>query len=177
MTSADTSTAVDAVRALLEPAGAPEPVALATVSALGDEAAEELGRNPWRVLSVPGVYPAAADALARSVDPRWGADDMRRGAALVGWLLTRAADVGHTVVRHGVVTSALRGYDVVDTAAAIGAALDGGGVVELEGTDLALTRWAAAEEDAARQLGRLLPAGVSAVVGARTSDESAATRR
>ena len=105
-------TAVDAVRALLEPAGAPEPVAVAAVDALGADAAEQLGRDPWRVLAVPGVPPAAADALARSVEPRWRADDVRRGAALVGWLLGRAAADGHTVARHSVVASALTGYDV-----------------------------------------------------------------
>jgi Helix-hairpin-helix containing domain/UvrD-like helicase C-terminal domain len=155
---------VDAVRALLGPAGAPEPVAVAAVDALGTDAAEQLGRDPWRVLAVPGVPPAAADALARSVEPRWRADDVRRGAALVGWLLGRAAADGHTVVRSSIVTSALIGYDVGDPAAAIRAAIDGGDVVTLESSDLALTRWAKVEDEVAGALKRLMASGLSAIL-------------
>jgi Helix-hairpin-helix containing domain/UvrD-like helicase C-terminal domain len=157
--------AIDAVRGLLEPAGAPEPVAAAAVDALGADAAEQLGRNPWRVLSVPGVPPAAADALARSVDPRWRADDTRRGAALVGWLLGRAANDGHTVVRQSVVASALTGYDVDDPAAAINAAANAGEVVVLEGSELTLPRWAEAEADVADAVIRLVPSGLSVILG------------
>lgn len=167
MTDVDAGAAVEAVRGLLEPAGAPEPVAVATVTALGNDAAEQLSSDPWRVLSVPGVSPAAADALARSVDPRWRFDDVRRGAALVRWLLARAADDGHTVVRQSLVMSALQGYDVGDATSAIAAAVDGGDVVGFDTGDVALTRWAAAEDDAARAIARFAPSGVSAVVGPR----------
>ena len=169
MTSADTSTAVDAVRALLEPVGAPEPVALATVSALGDERGRAArSQSVARPVRPRRRHPAAADALARSVDPRWGADDMRRGAAFVGWLLTRAANAGHTVVRPGVVTSALPGYDVVDPPPP-SARPRGDDVVEIEGTDLALTRWAAREDDARASWDGSSRLGCSAVVGARTA--------
>ena len=97
--------AVAAVRAMLEPAGAPARIATATVSALGQDAADQLGRDPWRVLSVPGVYRRRRTPWpARSTRVLVG----RRppGAALVAWLLTRAADDGHTVVRESVVASA-----------------------------------------------------------------------
>jgi exodeoxyribonuclease V alpha subunit len=167
VTDVDAGAAVEAVRGLLQPAGAPVAIAVATVTALGDDAAEQLSSDPWRVLAVPGVPPAAADALARSVDPRWRLDDVRRGAALVRWLLTRAANDGHTVVRQSVVMSALQGYDVASATAAIAAAIDGGDVVGFDSGDLALTRWATAEDDAALAVARLAPSGVSAIVGPR----------
>jgi Helix-hairpin-helix containing domain/UvrD-like helicase C-terminal domain len=169
VTAIDVGAAVDAVQALLEPAGAPAHVAVATVSALGNDAAEQLSSDPWRVLSVPGVGPSAADALAESVDPRWRADDVRRGTALVRWLLSRAAGDGHTVLRRSVVTSALTGYDVADSTAAVGAAINSGDVVAVEESDLALAHWATAEDDAAHQVLRLRPAGLSVVL-ARPED-------
>ncbi|HEY9349440.1 MAG TPA: helix-hairpin-helix domain-containing protein, partial [Acidothermales bacterium] len=165
MTVTDIDTAVDAVRALLEPVGAPPPIAGAAVDTLGPDAADQLTEDPWRVLSVPGVVPAAADALARHVDPRSRADDVRRGAALIGWLLTRAAKAGHTVVRTTVVSSALTGYDIADPSAAILAAVRGHNIVEIDGSDLALVRWARVEDDVAAAVTRLLPAGLSVVLG------------
>lgn len=165
MTAIDAENAVDAVRALLEPVGAPPPIAGAAVDTLGPDAADQLTEDPWRVLSVPGVVPAAADALARHVDPRSRADDVRRGAALIGWLLTRAAKAGHTVVRTTVVSSALTGYDIADPSAAILAAVRGYNVVEIDGSDLALAHWTRVEDDVAATVTRLLPAGLSAVLG------------
>jgi hypothetical protein len=181
MTVADTDAAVDAafdaavdaVRALLEPVGAPPPIAAAAVGTLGPDAADQLAEDPWRVLSVPGVVPAAADALARYVDSRWRADDVRRGAALVSWLLIRAADDGHTVVRASVVSSALSGYDVADASAAILAAVRRSDVVEVDGSDLALARWSRAENDAAAAVTRLLPSGLSAILGRPDGEQAA----
>ena len=165
MTVTDIDTAVDAVRALLDPVGAPAPIVAAAVDTLGPDAADQLTENPWRVLSLPGVVPAAADALARHIDPRSRADDVRRGAALISWLLTRAAKAGHTVVRTTVVSSALTGYDIADPSAAILAAVRGYNVVEIDGSDLALAHWIRVEDDVAATVTRLLPAGLSAVLG------------
>ncbi|MEU1128221.1 hypothetical protein ABZ371_32725, partial [Streptomyces sp. NPDC005899] len=75
---------------------------------------------PWQLLSVPGVRPEQADGFARALlGAGSGPGDERRTAALVGWLLERAALRGHTALEASEVRAALAGYAVPDPEAAV----------------------------------------------------------
>lgn len=94
----------------------------------GAEAAERLAGNPWLVLELPGVQPALVDRLAAVLaGPQSGqiAADPRRGRALVGWNLRRAAQAGHTAVPADEMARAL-GSQVPDPAGAIADAVEHG---------------------------------------------------
>lgn len=94
----------------------------------GAEAAEQLAGNPWLLLEVPGVQPALVDRLAAVLaGPQSGqiAADPRRGRALVGWNLRRAAQAGHTAVPADEMARAL-GSQVPDPAGAIADAVEHG---------------------------------------------------
>ncbi|THA52707.1 DNA helicase RecD [Streptomyces sp. A1136] len=121
---------VEGVRAVLARAGAPEALAEEAATALGEGAAEQLTENPWRLLSVAGVRPTQADGFARALlGPEAGPGDERRGGALVGWLLTRAALKGHTALEAPVLRKALAQYGVPDPAGALEQAIGEGAVL------------------------------------------------
>ncbi|WP_087767016.1 helix-hairpin-helix domain-containing protein [Streptomyces sp. CS057] len=122
-----TPEALDAVRAVLTEGGAPEALARAAVGALGEQAAELLRTDPWRLLAVPGVRPEQADGFARALlGAGCGPDDGRRTAALVGWVLERAALQGHTALDADVVRTALAERAVGDPDAAVRNAVEEG---------------------------------------------------
>src|SRR4051794_35961964 len=110
------------------------------------------------LLDISGVRPPQADGLARAVlgaDAR--AHDVRRGRALVRYLLARAARDGHTVMPVATVHAALSGFEAGDPTAVVAAALDEGRVVsfQAESGALALARYAMAEDAIAEGLQRL----------------------
>ncbi|MFE6040291.1 helix-hairpin-helix domain-containing protein [Streptomyces sp. NPDC056452] len=112
--------AADAVAAVLAEGGAPEAMARPAAVTLGEQAAGILRENPWQLLSVPGVRPEQADGFARALlGTECGPDDERRTAALVGWLLERAALQGHTALDASQVRAALAERAVTDPDAAV----------------------------------------------------------
>ncbi|MFH9477344.1 helix-hairpin-helix domain-containing protein [Streptomyces anulatus] len=122
-----TPEALDAVRAVLTEGGAPEALARPAVGALGEQAAELLRTDPWQLLTVPGVRPEQADGFARALlGAGCGPDDGRRTAALVGWLLERAALQGHTALDAEAVRTALAERAVGDPDAAVRDAVEEG---------------------------------------------------
>ncbi|MFI6556996.1 helix-hairpin-helix domain-containing protein [Streptomyces griseus] len=131
--------ALDAVRAVLVAGGAPEALGRPAVGVLGEQAAELLRTDPWQLLAVPGVRPEQADGFARALlGDGCGPDDGRRTAALVGWLLERAALQGHTALDAGAVRAALAERAVGDPDAAVRNAVEEGvALVFQEGDDLA----------------------------------------
>jgi hypothetical protein len=96
----------------------------------GAEASARLAGDPWLVLELPGVQPAAADNLARGllgIDSREKLiADPRRSRALVGALLRRAARLGHTAVSAESVARDLGGLGVPDPAGAVADAVEAG---------------------------------------------------
>ncbi|CAM5610579.1 helix-hairpin-helix domain-containing protein [Streptomyces atroolivaceus] len=178
--------AAAAVAAVLAGGGAPEALARPAAATLGEGAAQALREDPWQLLSVPGVRPEQADGFARALlGAECGPDDERRTAALVGWLLERAALRGHTALDADEVRTALAGYAVTDPGEAVQHAVDEGVVLVFqdgvdatepespEGTEetpedgtrgddepvpvlLGLDRYALAEESLADGLGRLV---------------------
>ncbi|MGW9300543.1 helix-hairpin-helix domain-containing protein [Streptomyces cyaneofuscatus] len=129
--------AVDAVRAVLTEGGAPEALAAPATGTLGEQAAELLRADPWQLLAVPGVRPEQADGFARALlGAACGPDDGRRTAALVGWLLERAALQGHTALDAEAVRAALAERAVSDPEEAVRNAVEEGvALVFQEGTD------------------------------------------
>jgi hypothetical protein len=112
--SAPTGT-VAAVREVLGAGGAPETLAGQVSEVLGERAADLLREDPWQLLAVPGVRPEQADGFARELlGAACGPSDERRAAALVGWLLERAALRGHTALEASSVLDALAGHGVPD---------------------------------------------------------------
>ncbi|MGR6997443.1 AAA family ATPase [Yinghuangia aomiensis] len=123
--------AVEAVSAVLARGGAPGRFAGSLVRALGADAADVLGQDPWALLSVPELTPAQADLFARGLlgqepDP----DDPRRTGALVGWRLRHAAARdGHTALDRHVLRTVLGEFGVRDADAALRAAYESGRVM------------------------------------------------
>lgn len=112
--------ATAAARAVLTEGGAPEALARPAAETLGEQAAEVLRADPWQLLAVPGVRPEQADGFARALlGAGCGPDDERRTAALVGWLLERAALQGHTALDASEVRAALAERAVTDPEAAV----------------------------------------------------------
>ncbi|MFC8257368.1 ATP-dependent RecD-like DNA helicase [Streptomyces sp. NPDC057291] len=112
--------AVAAVSAVLAEGGAPEALAGPAAQTLGAQAAEVLREDPWQLLAVVGVRPEQADGFARALlGAACGPDDERRTAALVGWLLERAALQGHTALDASAVRAALAERAVTDPEAAV----------------------------------------------------------
>ncbi|NUW01251.1 helix-hairpin-helix domain-containing protein [Streptomyces sp. CAI 127] len=145
--------ALDAVRAALGAGGAPEALARPAVGALGEQAAELLRTDPWQLLAVPGVRPEQADGFARALlGADCGPDDGRRTAALVGWVLERAALQGHTALDAEAVRAALAERAVSDPDAAVREAVEEGvALLFQEGED------EEPEEDEAAEEGGLAP--------------------
>ncbi|MEU0837366.1 ATP-dependent RecD-like DNA helicase [Streptomyces sp. NPDC005969] len=112
--------AVAAVTAVLAEGGAPQTLALPAAETLGAQAADVLRADPWQLLAVPTVRPEQADGFARALlGAACGPDDERRTAALVGWLLERAALQGHTALDTSAVRAALAERAVTDPEAAV----------------------------------------------------------
>jgi len=144
------------VVALLAPADLPARLAGRCVETLGKVAATVLVDDPWRLLEIPDVGVVDADRLAVATIPGVSRDDRRRGPALTGWALARAARDGHTALPVDLVASVLAGEGVADPAAAVEAALTSGRVLAHDGDLLALERYSMAEEAVADGLARLI---------------------
>lgn len=115
---------------LLAQAGAPPELGARIAATLGPDAAVLLAADPWLVLSVPGVRPDAADGFARSVlSGAAGPDDPRRGRAMLGFLLDRAALDGHTAQPADVLVSTLGTMGIPDPVATLQAVLEEGDVL------------------------------------------------
>ncbi|MGI5400059.1 helix-hairpin-helix domain-containing protein [Streptomyces sp. CA-135486] len=171
---------VTAVRAVLIEGGAPQALADQVAQVLGEQAADALREDPWRLLAVPGVRPEQADGFARALlGAECGPGDERRTAALVGWQLERAALQGHTSLESSVVRGALAERSVPDPDEALQQAIAEGavlvfqdGIEEAEDGDepaqppvpvlLGLDRYALAEESLADGLARLAKSGADA---------------
>lgn len=100
---------------------------------------------------MPGVRPEQADGFARALlGADCGPDDERRTAALVGWLLERAALQGHTAQDASDVRAALAERAVTDPDAAVQHAIAEGVVLVFqEGLDLADSADPAGSDEAA----------------------------
>ena len=156
---------------LLAACQVPERLAGPAVAALGASAGQQLREDPWRLLLLPQIRPDQADWFARRMLGTGAApQDPRRGRALTGYLLRRAARDGHTAVPAGVIASALARLRIDDPAQAVEAAVDEGTVLPLhtvlpfdapddeadgEGVVLALARYAMAEDAVAEGVQRL----------------------
>lgn len=115
---------------LLMAGGAPASLAGPAAAALGPGAADLLRADPWRLLAVPGVLPEQADGFAQAhLGAGCGPDDERRVAALVGWLLERAARAGHTVADPSQVARGLARHAVSEPESAVRAAIATGAVL------------------------------------------------
>ena len=156
---------------LLLPADVDARVAGRVVDQLGPPAPRLLRDDPWRLLAVPGVTPADADRLARSVIPGVTRDDPRRARALVGWVLGRQARDGHTVGVAEEVAAELEGFGAGDPAAALEAAVESAAVVASEDGMVGLARYAEAEDGVAQGIARLL-ATAEAVEATGAVDDS-----
>ncbi|MFK0048313.1 ATP-dependent RecD-like DNA helicase [Streptomyces sp. NPDC090741] len=127
---APTAAGIDGVRAVLARGAAPEALAVPAATALGEDAAEQLAHDPWRLLAVAGVRPTQADGFARALlGPDAGPGDERRAAALVGWLLEQAALKGHTALEAPTLEAALAQYGVPDPAESLEQAIGEGTVL------------------------------------------------
>ncbi|MFI6105510.1 helix-hairpin-helix domain-containing protein [Streptomyces sp. NPDC051310] len=178
---------VAAVRAVLAEGGAPEALAVPVATELGEQAADALRADPWRLLEVPGVRPEQADGFARALlGPACGPGDERRTTALIGRLLQRAALEGHTALEAAAVRASLAGQSVPDPDEAVQHAIAEGTVLVFhDGPDdeaaaeesedatadpaadpvpvlLGLDRYALAEESLADGLARLARTGPDA---------------
>ncbi|MFE2547768.1 ATP-dependent RecD-like DNA helicase [Streptomyces sp. NPDC059355] len=128
--AAPTAAGVDGVRAVLARGGAPEALALPAATALGEDAAEQLAHDPWRLLAVAGVRPTQADGFARALLGQGaGPGDERRAASLLGWLLEQAALKGHTALEAPTLEAALAQYGVPDPAESLEQAIGEGAVL------------------------------------------------
>ncbi len=160
-----------AVAELLVPQEIPVRWAARLTDALGDDAAQILRRDPWRLLILPDATVGQADALARAVEPDMQRDDPRRGRALVDWTLARFARDGHTASPVGVVADALRPFGV-EAGSALAAAAESGevsGVLDPTGSGepwVARNLLCQAESDIAAGLQRLIGSARS-LAGAR----------
>ncbi|MFD7839702.1 ATP-dependent RecD-like DNA helicase [Streptomyces sp. NPDC059761] len=127
---APTAAGIDGVRAVLARGAAPEALAVPAATALGEDAAEQLAHDPWRLLAVAGVRPTQADGFARALLGQGaGPGDERRAAALVGWLLDQAALKGHTALEAPTLEAALAQYGVPDPAESLEQAIGEGTVL------------------------------------------------
>ncbi|MFJ5711272.1 helix-hairpin-helix domain-containing protein [Streptomyces sp. NPDC093105] len=127
---APTAGALAGVREVLARGGAPEALAGQVAAALGEQAAEALTEDPWRLLAVTGVRPEQADGFARALlGAECGPDDPRRAVALTVWLLDRAALQGHTALTVDEVRAGLARHGVPDPGKAVETAISEGAVL------------------------------------------------
>ncbi|MEN3359647.1 MAG: exodeoxyribonuclease alpha subunit [Mycobacteriales bacterium] len=123
------------VAQLLVPAGLPARLAARAVDAFGDDAARLLRDDPWRLLELADLKIVDVDRVAVATIPGVRRDDPRRGRALVGYVLARAARDGHTVQPAAVVLGALEADGVPDPAGAVAAACGSGLVLAHDAPD------------------------------------------
>ncbi|WP_226961878.1 MULTISPECIES: ATP-binding domain-containing protein [Streptomyces] len=136
--------------ALLAAGGAPEALAPRVALALGEGAEAQLRADPWLLLATPGVPPGQADEFARALlGDEAGPGDERRGQALVGWLLERAALAGHTVLEPGQLAAGLREQGVPEPEAAVSTAIEEGAVLVFQDRGAPLEAPAGEDEPAA----------------------------
>ncbi|MBM7442188.1 helix-hairpin-helix domain-containing protein [Streptomyces sp. HB132] len=130
--------AAASVAEVLAGGGAPEALAGPAAATLGEGAATALREDPWQLLAVPGVRPEQADGFARALlGAECGPDDERRTAALVSWMLERAALRGHTALDADEVRAGLAGFSVADPAEAVQQAVAEGVVLVFQDDDTA----------------------------------------
>ena len=134
-----------AVAQLLVPQEIPVRWAGRLMEALGDNAADQLAEDPWRLLALPDATVAQADRVALALDPNVQRGDPRRGRSLVDWTLARFARQGHTAASVQQVADALRPFGV-DAPAAIRAAIDADLVLAVPGPTPALINFDGAQE-------------------------------
>ncbi|MDT0269915.1 helix-hairpin-helix domain-containing protein [Streptomyces sp. DSM 44915] len=116
--------------ALLAAGGAPAALAPRVAAALGAGAVEALRADPWQLLAARGVQPGQADEFARALlGAEAGPGDERRGAALLGWLLERAALAGHTALTPGALAAGLAEHGVPEPEEAVRAGIEDGVVL------------------------------------------------
>jgi len=170
----------------------PARYAAPAVGYLGKSAAIRLREDPWLLLSLPQIQPDQADWFARRLlGDQAHPQDPRRGRALVVYLLTRAAQDGHTAVPADVILRSVSRFRIDDPAAAVAAAVEDGSVLPFgepgpePGAEpgapagesavlLALARYALAEEAIAEGLARLA-ATAEPLTGADARDPRAGT--
>ncbi|MFB4425655.1 helix-hairpin-helix domain-containing protein [Streptomyces sp. QL37] len=146
--------AAASVAEVLAEGGAPGALAGAAAATLGEGAAGVLREDPWQLLSVPGVRPEQADGFARALlGAECGPDDGRRTAALVGWLLERAALRGHTAMDADEVRTALAGFAVTDPGEAVQQAAAEGVVLVFQDDEAEETDGGAAEPEGTEEAG------------------------
>ena len=133
----------DVVELLIQ-AGLPARLAGRAVDAFGSGAHRLLKDDPWRLLQLPAVEVADADALAKVAIPNVSLADPRRAKALVGFVLARMARDGHTLTPADDVAHELQLYRVADVARAIADACAAEDVYRV-GEQLALARYYLAE--------------------------------
>ncbi|WP_399129756.1 ATP-binding domain-containing protein [Actinacidiphila sp. ITFR-21] len=122
--------AVAAARQVLLAGGAPGGLAEEAVRILGERAGAELRADPWEVLGLAGVRVEHADAFARALlGAGSGPGDARRARALVGFLMERAAEQGHTALTADALKAALVRHTVPDPDAAVAEAVEDGRVL------------------------------------------------
>lgn len=118
---------------LLASCQVPERLAGPAVAVLGAGADQQLREDPWRLLLLPQIRPDQADWFARRMLGTGAApQDPRRGRALTGYLLRRAARDGHTAVPAAVIAAALARMKIEDAAQAVEAAVDEGTVLPFD---------------------------------------------
>ena len=136
----------------------PPQIAAAAARALGDDAAEQIAADPWRLLTAAELRPDQVDRYARTRVGTARPDDPRRLTGLVCWVLSRAGLDGHTVTPVEKVRLALPGLGVVDPASAVDAALASGHVLD-DPAGLALPAYAVVEEDLADAVAAFVTGG------------------
>jgi exodeoxyribonuclease V alpha subunit len=162
------------VAQLLVPSGLQARLASRAVETLGDDAPRLLRDDPWRLLEIADLKIVDVDRVAVATIPGVRRDDPRRGRALVGYVLSRAARDGHTVQPASLVLGALEADGVLDPPRAVTAACESGLVIAHEppeprepreppeprepreaDTLLGLERYAIAEDGIAEAIARL----------------------
>jgi exodeoxyribonuclease V alpha subunit len=145
---------------LMAAAGLEVRLARRVVDAFGPPAPRLVRDDPWSLLGIAGFSVDEADRVARVAIPGVSRDDPRRGRGLVAYVLAREANNGHTVTPASSILHALAEFAVPDAIAAITAALESGGVIEVDADEhlIALERYAQAEDAIAVALARLVDA-------------------
>jgi exodeoxyribonuclease V alpha subunit len=146
------------VAELIHSAGLEVRLARRVTDTMGPAAPRLVRDDPWSLLTIMGFTVDDVDRVARAAIPNVGRDDPRRGRGLVAFVLAREANQGHTTTPARSVLDALAEFSVPDPVAAIVAALESGGVIEVDSDEhlIALGRYAQAEDTIAVALARLL---------------------